>query len=182
MEFEEGLANPDSVASPIASDGEGEVPIIIAARDDGGGEPPQKKTVTKAAKYASADEFQGHGLELRGKVLWCKVCDKEVTCSRRALVRQHIWGYQGPTAAQKAELAAGRGQPTTHMKIVLMCSKAKNIGIEAFFAPSSAVPAAALNRRAQVARAFLSAGIPLNVLENPLVVEVLESAPAPLGG
>jgi hypothetical protein len=182
MEFEEGLANPDSVASPIASDGEGEVPIIIAARDDGGGEPPQKKTVTKAAKYASADEFQGHGLELRGKVLWCKVCDKEVTCSRRALVRQHIWGYQGPTAAQKAELAAGRGQPTTHMKIVLMRSKAKNIGIEAFFAPSSAVPAAALNRRAQVARAFLSAGIPLNVLENPLVVEVLESAPAPLGG
>lgn len=182
MQPAEGVLSP--VPSPVRSDGDPEAPE--ACNNVEAGEPPKKNrrrneaTPAKAAKYAADKEFEGHGLEFRGGTLYCTLCGKEVSAASRARVRQHIWRTQNPTGAEKAS-AAATGL-TRHLDILLQRSKAPRTGVEAFFSRTTTVGTTSLNRRADVARALMAAGVPFNVLDNPLVLEVLESSPAPLGG
>jgi hypothetical protein len=198
MSYEEGepVAAP---ASPVRDDPPDELSDADEDVDedgvpDGAERAPKKRAVrprsavARFAGYAADRDFAGHGLVIRDNRLFCGTCEVFLSAKTRALVKQHIWGVQCPDEARKAAMAAGTfKEHTGHMTIIVQRARVSTrsggqTSIKDHLRPVGTVPPASLNRREDVAEAFMCAGVSFNALESPLLRAVLESAPAPLGG
>lgn len=197
MSSEEGeaLSAPASPSRLVIDDVE---PVLDEREEEDGPEPVAKKrgvsarsSVARFMGYIADPEFDGHGLVLLHDRVYCRTCGVVVGAGRRALVVQHIWGDQYPSSERRAAMAAGTcDKRTAHMDIIVGRSRTSEsrrtsggqTSMHDYAKPAGSVPPASLNRREDVAEAFMCAGFSFYGLESPLLRGVLESLPAPLGG